>query len=151
MISPFQVLVLNLQTNTKINLKSFYGYEIDDVKILGNDRYLVGHTSDTLLLGDLTTAKLSEVPWQQSGGNEKFYFENESVRSKESSKFGALYQLVIPDPCRLLVMLKSFSQTVSWPQLNKRYKVTWLTREDMNYHLSAWIWNVQICVNNIGI
>lgn len=49
------------------------------MKILGNDRYLVGHTSDTLLLGDLTTAKLSEVPWQQSGGNEKFYFENESV------------------------------------------------------------------------
>ena len=79
MIFLFQVLVLNLQTNTKINLKSFYGYEIDDVKILGNDRYLVGHTSDTLLLGDLTTAKLSEVPWQQSGGNEKFYFENESV------------------------------------------------------------------------
>ena len=69
----------NLQTQTKINLKSFYGYEIDDVKILGNDRYLVGHTSDTLLLGDLNTAKLSEVPWQQSGGNEKFYFENESV------------------------------------------------------------------------
>ena len=79
LIFRFQVLVLNLQTNTKINLKSFYGYEIDDVKILGNDRYLVGHTSDTLLLGDLTTAKLSEVPWQQSGGNEKFYFENESV------------------------------------------------------------------------
>ena len=75
------MLVLNLQTNTKINLKSYYGYEIDDVKILGNDRYLVGHTSDTLLLGDLATAKLSEVPWQQSGGNEKFYFENESVSS----------------------------------------------------------------------
>lgn len=74
------MLVTNLQTQTKINLKSFYGYEIDDVKILGNDRYLVGHTSDTLLLGDLITAKLSEVPWQQSGGNEKFYFENESVK-----------------------------------------------------------------------
>lgn len=72
---------MNLQTNTKITLKSFYNYEIDDVKILGNDRYLVGHTSDTLLLGDLTSAKLSEVPWQQSGGNEKFYFENESVCS----------------------------------------------------------------------
>lgn len=50
------------------------------MKILGNDRYLVGHTSDTLLLGDLNSAKLSEVPWQQSGGNEKFYFENEAVR-----------------------------------------------------------------------
>lgn len=49
------------------------------MKILGNDKFLVAHTSDTILLGDLATAKLSEVPWQQSGGNEKFYFENDSV------------------------------------------------------------------------
>ena len=42
-------------------LKSHYGYEIDKVKILGKDRYLVGHTSDTLLLGDLSSNKLSEV------------------------------------------------------------------------------------------
>lgn len=42
-------------------LKSYYGYEIEEVKIMGKDRYLVAHTSDTLLLGDLLTNKLSEV------------------------------------------------------------------------------------------
>lgn len=42
-------------------LKSCYGYEIEEVKILGGDCYLVAHTSDTLLLGDLLTNKLSEV------------------------------------------------------------------------------------------
>lgn len=42
-------------------LKSQYGYEIDEVKILGKDRYLVAHTSDTLLLGDVSSNKLSEV------------------------------------------------------------------------------------------
>lgn len=42
-------------------MKSHYGYEIDEVKILGKDRYLVAHTSDTLLLGDINSNKLSEV------------------------------------------------------------------------------------------
>lgn len=31
------------------------------VNILGNDQYLVAHTTDTLLLGDLASCKLSEV------------------------------------------------------------------------------------------
>ena len=47
--------------------------------MLGGDRFLVAHTSDTLLLGDLLTNRLSEVTWQGSGGNEKFFFENENV------------------------------------------------------------------------
>jgi intraflagellar transport protein 172 len=46
---------------------------------MGKDRYLVARTSNTLLLGDLATFKLSEVAWHGSGGNEKFYFENENV------------------------------------------------------------------------
>ncbi|KAE8286539.1 Intraflagellar transport protein 172-like protein [Larimichthys crocea] len=74
-----QVLVRNLSSGTRVVLKSYYGYEIEEVKIMGKDRYLVAHTSDTLLLGDLLTTKLSEVPWPGSGGNEKFFFENESV------------------------------------------------------------------------
>ena len=49
------------------------------MKILGNDRFLVAHTSDTLLVGDLLSNRLSEVTWQGSGGNEKFFFENETV------------------------------------------------------------------------
>ncbi|XP_078486595.1 intraflagellar transport protein 172 homolog [Ciona intestinalis] len=74
-----QVIVKNLSTGTRVVLKSHYGYEIDEVKILGGDRYLVGHTSDTLLLGDLLSNRLSEVTWQGSGGNEKFFFDNENV------------------------------------------------------------------------
>ncbi|KAL2082479.1 hypothetical protein ACEWY4_022297 [Coilia grayii] len=74
-----QVIVRNLSTGMRVVLKSHYGYEIDEVKIMGKDRFLVAHTSDTLLLGDLMTNKLSEVAWQGSGGNEKFFFENETV------------------------------------------------------------------------
>ena len=51
----------NMSTGTRVILKSFYGYEIDEVRIMGNDRYLVAHTSDTLMLGDLQSTKLSEV------------------------------------------------------------------------------------------
>ncbi|KAM9496806.1 intraflagellar transport protein 172 homolog [Clarias gariepinus] len=74
-----QVIVKNLSTGTRVVLKSHYGYEFDEVKIMGKDRFLVAHTSDTLLLGDLVSNKLSEVVWQGSGGNEKFFFENETV------------------------------------------------------------------------
>lgn len=73
-----QAIVKNLSNNTKVMLKSHYGYEIDEVRIMGKDRYLVAHTSDTLLLGDMLTSKLSEVPWQGSG-SEKYYFDNENV------------------------------------------------------------------------
>ncbi|XP_068198190.1 intraflagellar transport protein 172 homolog [Antennarius striatus] len=74
-----QVIVKNLSTGRRVILKSYYGYEIEEVKILGRERYLVAHTSDTLLLGDMLTNRLSEVPWPGSGGNEKFFFEYESV------------------------------------------------------------------------
>ncbi|XP_051954406.1 intraflagellar transport protein 172 homolog [Xyrauchen texanus] len=74
-----QVIVKNLSTGTRVVLKSQYGYEIDEVKVMGKDRHLVAHTSDTLLLGDLVSNKLSEVAWQGSGGNEKYFFENEMV------------------------------------------------------------------------
>ncbi|XP_039273606.2 intraflagellar transport protein 172 homolog [Styela clava] len=73
-----QVVIRNLTSGTRVVLKSHFGYEVEDVKILGNDRYIVAHTSDTLLLGDLLENKLSEVSWQGTGGNEKFFFENEN-------------------------------------------------------------------------
>lgn len=56
-----QVIVKNMSSGTRVVLKSHYGYEIDEVRIMGKDRYLVAHTSDTLLLGDLSTNRLSEV------------------------------------------------------------------------------------------
>ena len=47
----------------------------------GGDRYLIAHTPSTLLLGDLETGRLSEVPWGVGGaeGQEKFYFDYEHV------------------------------------------------------------------------
>uniref|UniRef100_A0A7N5KMR4 Intraflagellar transport protein 172 homolog n=1 Tax=Ailuropoda melanoleuca TaxID=9646 RepID=A0A7N5KMR4_AILME len=78
-VGPSQVIVKNLSSGTRVVLKSHYGYEVEEVKILGQERYLVAHTSDTLLLGDLNTNRLSEVAWQGSGGNEKYFFENENV------------------------------------------------------------------------
>ncbi|XP_053566907.1 LOW QUALITY PROTEIN: intraflagellar transport protein 172 homolog [Bombina bombina] len=78
-VGPCQVIVKNLSSGTRVVLKSHYGYEVDEVKILGGERYLVAHTPNTLLLGDLGTNRLSEVPWSGSGGNEKFFFENENV------------------------------------------------------------------------
>ncbi|XP_065670042.1 intraflagellar transport protein 172 homolog isoform X3 [Hydra vulgaris] len=74
-----QVIVKNLENGKRVVLKSHYGYEIDEVKIMGKDRFLVAHTTETLLVGDLNENKLSEVPWHNSGGNEKFFFENENV------------------------------------------------------------------------
>ena len=41
-------------------LKSLYGHELDDIKILAS-RYVVAYTHTTLLLGDMMTAKLSEL------------------------------------------------------------------------------------------
>ncbi|XP_010369520.1 intraflagellar transport protein 172 homolog isoform X4 [Rhinopithecus roxellana] len=78
-VGPSQVIVKNLSSGTRVVLKSHYGYEVEEVKILGKERYLVARTSDTLLLGDLNTNRLSEIAWQGSGGNEKYFFENENV------------------------------------------------------------------------
>lgn len=87
-------------------LSSYYDYEMGEVRIMGKDRFLVARTSDSILLGDLMTNRLSEVipqpfhvppltfpfrgihssrlmpfqvPWSGSGGNEKFFFDNEKV------------------------------------------------------------------------
>eukprot|EP00052_Salpingoeca_macrocollata_P025012 m.226452 g.226452 ORF g.226452 m.226452 type:complete len:1747 (+) comp22359_c0_seq2:150-5390(+) len=77
-VGPSQVIVKSIATGTKVVLKSHYNYEIQKVNVMGGDRYLVASTSDTLLLGDLQTCKLSEIAWRHSG-NEKYYFENPQV------------------------------------------------------------------------
>jgi intraflagellar transport protein 172 len=59
-VSPSQVIVKRLSTGSRIVLKSHYGYEILKVNIF-QDQFLVANTSQTLLLGDLASCKLSEV------------------------------------------------------------------------------------------
>jgi hypothetical protein len=62
-----------------VMLKAQYGYESEHVKIMGQDRYAMGRTLETLLLGDLQRNLLSKVIWTSPGGNEKFDFENKNV------------------------------------------------------------------------
>ena len=66
-----------LNPGTRIVLKSHFGYEITKIDIY-DDQFLVAHTPETLLMGDLESCKLSEVPWNGSG-KEKFYFDNPQV------------------------------------------------------------------------
>lgn len=55
-VGPSQVLVKPLQGDSRgVILRSQFGHEIDDVRIMGQDRYLVARTPDTLLLGQLPT------------------------------------------------------------------------------------------------
>ncbi len=83
-VGTSQVIIRNMTTNQKVDLKSHYGYEVFEVKVLGKDRYVVTHTSDTLMIGDLNTGNLSEIPWKSTpGAEEKFYFDNENVTKKK--------------------------------------------------------------------
>ena len=70
-----QVLVKPLQPKGArgVILKSMYGYEIEDVKIMGGENYLVAKTTETMLLGDLQRNLLSEIQWgvNSSGGHER--------------------------------------------------------------------------------
>lgn len=56
-VGPSQVLVkpltndANVESSHGVILKSQYGHEIEDVRVMGDDRYLIGRTRDTLLLG----------------------------------------------------------------------------------------------------
>ncbi|EPY19231.1 intraflagellar transport 172, partial [Strigomonas culicis] len=76
-VSHNQVIVKRLATGTRIVLRSYMGYEIQRVNV-HQDRYLVAHTSTTLLVGDLISCKLSEVTWQLTG-KETYVFENPNV------------------------------------------------------------------------
>ncbi|CAH8497562.1 unnamed protein product [Dicrocoelium dendriticum] len=73
-VSPSQVIVKNMQSGERVMLQSYFGYEIDDVRVMGSDRYLVAHTTETLMLGDLKENRLSEVHWTSRGSKVTFYF-----------------------------------------------------------------------------
>lgn len=77
-----QVVVRRLSDGSRFVLKSLHSHEIIKINIY-QDRYVVANAynaasaTETILLGDISTAKLSEVPWI-NGGNEKFVFDHES-------------------------------------------------------------------------
>lgn len=81
-VAPTQVLVKSVQSqefSESITIESNLGYEIDDVRIMGKDNYVVARTEQSLILCDLTRSIQSEIPWASSGRYERFYFENPNV------------------------------------------------------------------------
>lgn len=61
-VGPNQVLIKALNTEgSGVILKSNLGLEIEDVKIMGKDQYVVAHTEESLLVGDLEKNAVSEV------------------------------------------------------------------------------------------
>jgi len=77
-VGPSQVIVKKLSSGVRIVLKSHYNYEISKINVLGQGQFLVAYTTDTLLLGDLVSCRLSEIAWRGSG-KEKFHFDNPDV------------------------------------------------------------------------
>ena len=76
-VSLSQVIVKRLSSGMRIVLRSSFGCEITKINVF-QDRFLVANTSETLLMGDLLSCKLSEVPWHTTG-TEKFHFDNPKV------------------------------------------------------------------------
>jgi intraflagellar transport protein 172 len=76
-VSQSQIIVRHIQTDMRCVLRSQFGREIVKIDIKKN-RYVIAHTTDTLLLGDLESLKISEVSWN-GDGKEKFVFDNPSV------------------------------------------------------------------------
>jgi len=86
------VVVRKSDPSARLTFKSRYGSEIQNVSC-HQKRYIVVHTTETLMVGDMVSGRTSEVPWNYAptvsntkgnaaGGNpnkEKFYFDNESA------------------------------------------------------------------------
>ncbi|KJH41171.1 hypothetical protein DICVIV_12855 [Dictyocaulus viviparus] len=77
-VAPSHVIICDVTTGTKTKLISRKGFAIDNIKVMGKDRYAVAFTNCTLIIADNQTGLSSEIEWQ-SGGNEKFYFDFENV------------------------------------------------------------------------
>jgi len=76
-VAPNQVIVKALADGSRSVVKSKIAPEITKINIF-QDRYVVAHTIGSLLLGDLSTNRISEIQWRGSG-NEKFDFSNPNV------------------------------------------------------------------------
>ncbi|EFP04115.1 CRE-OSM-1 protein [Caenorhabditis remanei] len=73
-VAPSHVIVRDVVSETRTNLISNRGLAIDELKIMGKDRFVIGYTSSTIIIADTESQQFSELEWQ-SGGHEKFYFD----------------------------------------------------------------------------
>ncbi|KAL0119649.1 hypothetical protein PUN28_007825 [Cardiocondyla obscurior] len=77
-VGPSQVVIrpLNNSSQRPIVIRSQTGLEIEDVRVLGRrDNNVVARTAHTLLIGDIELGLISEIPWDDRSGGEKFFFE----------------------------------------------------------------------------
>lgn len=58
-------------------MRTVFGYEIQKVDLY-QDRFIVARTQGTLMLGDLESCRLSEIPWD-SDLTERFFFDSDKV------------------------------------------------------------------------
>lgn len=68
-----------LVNGSRLILKSLNGFEILDTKIY-QDKFIVAHTTESLLVGHLESCSLSEIEWHGSPDErERFVFDNDQV------------------------------------------------------------------------
>uniref|UniRef100_A0A915BZY3 Intraflagellar transport protein osm-1 n=1 Tax=Parascaris univalens TaxID=6257 RepID=A0A915BZY3_PARUN len=77
-VASSHVLINDINSQQRISIRSSKGYPIDEIKVMGRDRFVVAYTPNSLIVADMITEKSSEVTWQ-SAGNERFFFDNENV------------------------------------------------------------------------
>ena len=77
-VVPSQVIVVDKNTQERIILRSNYGHEIEDIKVMGGENYLVAQTSDTLILAHVPTKTSSEVYWKKNGTKYKIIFTDKN-------------------------------------------------------------------------
>lgn len=65
-----------VETDLRIVVRSAWDKEITKTNIY-KGRFVVGNTSDSILLGDLQTLQMSEIQWH--GSHEKYVFDNPSA------------------------------------------------------------------------
>ncbi|XP_066588134.1 intraflagellar transport protein 172 homolog isoform X2 [Prorops nasuta] len=80
-VGPSQVVVRPLSNGSRpVIVRSQTGGEIEDVRVLGRrDNNIIARTSHTLLVSDIELNLISEIPWENQSGNEKFFFEYPGV------------------------------------------------------------------------
>lgn len=80
-VGPSQVVIRPLNGSSRpVVIRSQTGSEIEDVRVLGRrDNHIVARTSSTLLVSDIELNLLSEIPWDERGGGDKFFFEYPGV------------------------------------------------------------------------
>ncbi|VDO55610.1 unnamed protein product [Onchocerca flexuosa] len=77
-VSPSQVLIKDTANEQRLTIHCSKGLPINEIKIMGHDRFVVAYATNTLIIADMSTGCCSEIEWQ-SAGNERFYFNNENV------------------------------------------------------------------------